>query len=378
MRHCDQESFEAMLALRPGAAPWLPVLRELERALERGAAPTGARVELRERIVRALLDDDTRPAAERVETLVRELGARIPELARMSRLPRPAPAAANEPSPAANPPASTAGDGSPLGDAAAVHPLALRPRSPFESGSPVRHEAIAATRATPSPREALAQRAISASQALQETSVASDEPRAFTLPLTALERSRRAGAANDAPEPIREFQRASAALERLYVEDAGLVLLWPFLPRFFERTGLLDAERAFAHEPARMQAIALLSQLVFDEPEPHEYRLALCKLLCGSSPAQPFVQGPPLAPDQVQECERVLAAVIEHAPVLRSMPPAELRSSFLRRAGALQLEDGAWVLRVERAPYDIVLEHLAWSFRWLKLPWMLEPLRVEW
>lgn len=173
-------------------------------------------------------------------------------------------------------------------------------------------------------------------------------------------------------------RRALAALDELYVEDAGLVILWPFLARFFARVGLLDDQRRFLDEPAQMRAIALLSWLALEDPAPPEFCLPLAKLLCGLAPEAAFAQARPLAPELLAEGERLLAAVVDHAPVLRDMSVAGLRAAFLRRPAALCTRDGAWLLRVERRAHDVVLERFPWAWSWLKLPWMPDPMRVEW
>ena len=74
----------------------------------------------------------------------------------------------------------------------------------------------------------------------------------------------------------------------------------------------------------------------------------------------------------------LLAAVIDHAPVLDAMPIPQFRASFLQRAGALAVRTGSWLLSVERRPYDLVLDRFSWSWAWIKLPWMPEPVTVEW
>lgn len=168
-----------------------------------------------------------------------------------------------------------------------------------------------------------------------------------------------------------------AGLDQLYVDDAGLVILWPFLDPFFTRAGLLDAHR-FADEHAPMQAIALLAALAFEDPEPPEFRLPLAKLLCGLAPEADFALERPLRSEQREECDRLLAAVIDHASVLGDMSPASFRATFLRRFGALSIRDGAWLLQVEHAAHDLLLERFPWSWSWVKTPWMPEPLRVEW
>jgi hypothetical protein len=167
-------------------------------------------------------------------------------------------------------------------------------------------------------------------------------------------------------------------LDELYVEDAGLVILWPFLERFFLRVGLLDDELRFVDEPASMQAIALLAQLAREDPDPPEFTLPLAKLLVGRDPTASFTLERPLSAVHVAEGERLLAAVIAHATILRDMPVADFRAAFLRRPAALCTRDGAWTLQVERHTHDLLLARFPWAWSWVKLPWMPDPLRVEW
>lgn len=209
-------------------------------------------------------------------------------------------------------------------------------------------------------------------------SSAPDPPEALERQLAGRPPAERQPAPLDTPALRATRRRALESIDWLEVDDAGLVILWPFLPRFFARVGLLDAERRFVDEPAVMQAIALLAQIAREQPEPPEWLLALAKLLCGRAPEQPFALTRPLAPAQLDECERLLEAVIANAPILREMKPASFRRNFVRRPALLGVREGAWLLQVERAPHDLVLERFPWSWSWLKLPWMDDPLRVEW
>lgn len=181
----------------------------------------------------------------------------------------------------------------------------------------------------------------------------------------------------DEPKLAHARRRALARLDELYIEDAGLVILWPFLERLFTRVELLH-ERQFPAELAQTQAIALLAWLGLEDPEPPEHRLVLPKLLCGRSPEQPCEFDGPLAAELRDECDLMLAAVIDHAPVLDAMPIPQFRASFLQRAGVLAVRTGSWLLTVDRQPYDLVLDRFSWSWAWVKLPWMPEPVTVEW
>lgn len=165
--------------------------------------------------------------------------------------------------------------------------------------------------------------------------------------------------------------------EAVYLDNAGLVILWPFLKSLFDRLGLLR-EADFRDAAARQRGAILLHYLASGLTEPPEYLLPLNKLLCGLALATAFE--PDTAPTgaETAECEQLLAAVIDQAPILNHMSIQGFRGSFLLRAGALSVRDGAWLLRVERETYDLVLERFPWSFAWVKLPWMPTPLQVDW
>jgi hypothetical protein len=162
-----------------------------------------------------------------------------------------------------------------------------------------------------------------------------------------------------------------------YTESSGLVLLWPFLVRFFERLDLV-AERRFVDEPARHRAVGLLHYLATENPRPPEYQVTLAKVISGMEVRDVFGFGPPVTEHEAEACRDLLRAVIAHAPILNEMSVRGFRGTFLLRKGVLGVRDGAWLLRVERETYDVVLDRFPWSTSWIKLPFMAAPLQVEW
>ncbi|HEX8114636.1 MAG TPA: contractile injection system tape measure protein, partial [Kofleriaceae bacterium] len=168
-----------------------------------------------------------------------------------------------------------------------------------------------------------------------------------------------------------------ASSDEAYVENAGVVLLWPFLRTLFERLEL-TADRRFEDAAAQGRAAGLLQHLVTGELEPLEHELALAKVLCGLAPAELIELDPPVTDVEADECTQLLTAAIANAPILGDLSIAGFRGSFLIRNGVLGTRDGVWWLRVERAPYDVVLDQLPWSVSWVRLPWMETPLAVEW
>nr|VFK23524.1 MAG: hypothetical protein BECKLFY1418C_GA0070996_11454 [Candidatus Kentron sp. LFY] len=141
--------------------------------------------------------------------------------------------------------------------------------------------------------------------------------------------------------------------DRLYIDNAGLTILWPFLGHFFRHLGLVE-QNCFRNREARQRAVGLLQYLVTEDPSPPEYLLPIDKLLCGMAPDEVFEFGPPMVEVETEECTRPLQAAIAQAPILEDMSIPAFRGTFLLRQGISTTRDGAWLLRVERKTYDVV------------------------
>ncbi|MCK9636297.1 MAG: contractile injection system tape measure protein [Methylobacter tundripaludum] len=172
-------------------------------------------------------------------------------------------------------------------------------------------------------------------------------------------------------------RQAFSDTDALYINNAGLCLLWPYLASFFERLELVRNGR-FHDQAAKQYAVRLLHYLAAEDLEPPEYLLPFNKLLCAMEIDEVFDSDSPLTTAHIEACDELLAAVIDNAPILNTMSVNGFRGSFLLREGSLSASEGSWLLRVERKTYDVVLERFPWSWQWFKLPWMEHPFRVEW
>ncbi len=166
-------------------------------------------------------------------------------------------------------------------------------------------------------------------------------------------------------------------IEEMYIDNAGLVILWRFLERFFESLALTDEGR-FVDGAAQQRAIGLLHTVATGEVDAAEHRVTLNKVLCGLPVTDVFDFGPRISAAESKACEDLVRAVIAQAPILGEMSPDGLRDAFLRRAGVLHSRDGAWLLQVERENYDVVLDRSPWDWQLFRLPWMDTALNVEW
>lgn len=171
---------------------------------------------------------------------------------------------------------------------------------------------------------------------------------------------------------IREHPEAKAGI---YIENAGLVLLHPFLARFF-------ATLAIATENALLQperALGLLHFLATGQTTAPEHALVLPKILCNLPLLAPVATNLELTAAETAEAIVLLEAVIRHWSVLRNTSPDGLRSAFLLRAGKVSLrDDGDWLLQVETSGVDLLLDQLPWGLSMIKLPWMNRMVWVEW
>jgi hypothetical protein len=163
----------------------------------------------------------------------------------------------------------------------------------------------------------------------------------------------------------------------IIVQNAGLVLLWPFLTRYFEASGLVD-DGEFADDSARSRSIYLLQYLACRNHEASDHALVLNKTLCG----MPLTQAPDLVDPPTEEEKRdgleLLDGVIQHWGALGNMSVQTFQEAFLMREGGLLCDEEAAALTVSPSTSDIVLQRLPWKFGLIRLPWQQKPLIVKW
>lgn len=165
--------------------------------------------------------------------------------------------------------------------------------------------------------------------------------------------------------------------DEVHVENAGVVLLWPFLVHLFERLELMT-DRRFRDRRSQLRAVGLMQHLATGERRPAEYQLPLAKVLCGMDVNEVLKFGPLVTDEESEECNNLLTATIEHARSFGSISITGLRNAFLIRKGVLRASHDSYHLLVERASHDVLIERLPWGLSWVKLPWMEVSLAVDW
>jgi hypothetical protein len=176
---------------------------------------------------------------------------------------------------------------------------------------------------------------------------------------------------------IHSDKQWDSSTEGIMIENAGLILLHPFLEHFFKEFDLVK-EKEFANQESRYLAIHLLHFLATGKKNPMEYELTLEKYLCGIAPEETVPGRVKLSIEQKNECEKLLKAAIGHWKALKKTSPSGFREGFLQRNGKLIFNDFQPRLVVEKKTIDVLLSSLPWSYNTIKLSWLEHILVVDW
>lgn len=165
--------------------------------------------------------------------------------------------------------------------------------------------------------------------------------------------------------------------EKIYIENAGLVLVHPFLSTLFDRTSLVK-NGEFVNDEAKFRAPHLLQYLVNYEQATPEHALLLNKILCGIEYQEALTLGVVLTELEKDTANELLYVVTQQWEKLKNTSINGLQESFLQRGGSLCLSSEGWTLVVENKAFDVLLQTLPWGLSFIKNSWMTEPIFVEW
>ena len=167
------------------------------------------------------------------------------------------------------------------------------------------------------------------------------------------------------------------AEDGFFVDNAGLVIMHPFLKHLFKNAKLIDSNGKI--KPSKIEtAIHLLHYLSTKKQQQLESELVLEKFLCGypiSKPMSRFIKLPKVLKQMADE---VLQSAISHWIAVKNTSPDGLRTGFLQREGKLVIENDTGRLIIERKGQDVLLDKIPWNINLIKLPWRDKIIYVEW
>ncbi|MCA6365268.1 MAG: hypothetical protein IM638_19705 [Bacteroidetes bacterium] len=176
--------------------------------------------------------------------------------------------------------------------------------------------------------------------------------------------------------------------EYLLVQNAGLVLLFPFISTFLTRTGHLQNKK-FVSQAAQAEAAVLLQLLVWDKNNEaentdqfEESQLLLNKILTGLSPDAPLPALHQFDPAQLQtyleEADNAVAQAIKSWELLKRTTVPAFRKMFLQHEGKLKSSTDGWDLFIERDSFDVLIDKLPWPISIIRYPWTEKVVYVTW
>lgn len=163
------------------------------------------------------------------------------------------------------------------------------------------------------------------------------------------------------------------------INNAGLVLFSPYLPRlFFMLNFMTDDGKQFLNKEMQQRAIFVLQSLLSDDAEHPESTLLLNKLLVGYPFSDPLPRIIELTEREKEVVSTLLKAVLQNWDKMKNTSVEGFRASFLVRCGVLKEFESRWTVTVEERPYDLLLDTLPWNFRKLRYPYTKKLVDVVW
>ena len=169
-------------------------------------------------------------------------------------------------------------------------------------------------------------------------------------------------------------------LKHIPISNAGLVILFPFLPMLFMRLNMLSQDRRdFNSNESKVRAIFILQHLMASEDREYDEKdLFLNRLLINYPFNEPLPKRMELNQDELNTIDSLLEAAKTNWEKMRNTSMRGFQEAFLRRAGFIEKTEREWFLTVEERAFDILLDSIPWSYKLVRLPWMENILKVNW
>jgi hypothetical protein len=162
-----------------------------------------------------------------------------------------------------------------------------------------------------------------------------------------------------------------------YINNAGVVLLHPFLERLFGLVGWTK-DGNWLDFISLQKGVLSLHYLVYGDQEIDENQLVLNKILCGVELDEVINTQLELSIFEKEKCLDLLQAVLEHWHIIKDSSKEALQETFLQRDGKLQIQNSGFELWIKDHGADILLQHLPWGIGMIKTRWMEHYLISNW
>ena len=160
-----------------------------------------------------------------------------------------------------------------------------------------------------------------------------------------------------------------------YVNNAGLILIHPFLKQLFENCKLLHKDNTI-NDPE--VAAHLLHYIATAKEQDYEHEMLFEKFLCNIPANQTINRNITLSDELKNHSNEMLQAVLENWSIMKDSSVALLQNEYLQRPGKIILSEDHPKVIVERKTQDILLDKIAWNLGIVKLAWKNKIIFVDW
>lgn len=161
-----------------------------------------------------------------------------------------------------------------------------------------------------------------------------------------------------------------------YVQNAGLILIHPFIKTFFEHCELLHPKTQQLIDPEL--CAHLLHYIATGKINAPEYDMVFEKFLCNIPLNQSINRNIKLSRKHKTQAKNVIESVQYNWRSMKKSSVALLQNEFFQRPGKLVVADHDHTLTVEQKTQDILLKDLGWGLGLVKLPWKEKFMFVNW
>ncbi|MCD0467631.1 contractile injection system tape measure protein [Flavobacterium sp. ENC] len=160
-----------------------------------------------------------------------------------------------------------------------------------------------------------------------------------------------------------------------YANNAGLILIHPFLKQLFLNCGLLNKDNTIKDPEV---AAHLLHYTATAKEQDYENEMLFEKLLCNIPLNQTINRNIILSEEFKKHSTEMLRAALDHWPVMKNSSVALLQNEYLQRPGKIILTGDHPKVLVERKTQDILLDKITWNIGIVKLAWKNKVIFVDW
>ena len=173
------------------------------------------------------------------------------------------------------------------------------------------------------------------------------------------------------------FNQSNQIDEKVFIQNAGLILFWPYYKTLFLKVGLID-NNVYASNDSMSKALLLTHYIQTGESESKfiSKNLLLNKILCGINLNFEIDSNIVLNDFEIEICNTAINNLVYRWKKIKSI--ASLREWFLVRDGLLIENENSYILNVQKKPHDILLKHLPWGISVISSKLMKKRIQINW